>query len=311
VTDASTNLLAINRYDEYGRTQTSGTNFGRFLYTGQRYFSAHAMYYYKNRFYNPSGGRFMQTDPIGYGGGLNLYGYVGADPVNFSDPMGLAPMDHCTGTRLCSNHDGSGGGGSVQVFGDIGGYRGAERASPGSLAHEAAHAAAQRGESNSNSGPGWYATLTTYSNGSITVSEPFWKGGTDPFGSAQFFLAGASNAGQNFDEYVPYARLPAGAKRILHDRVVLPGGKVVVMLNLRLFHVRVTDNGRGLFFYIPGGDRSSVRVQSPTNLYPQGYVRYMNSGGNYISPYSGRPGSNDQTHYPLTGFFMTPRYVPR
>lgn len=32
-----------------------------------------------------------QEDPIGLAGGLNLYGYAGADPVNFSDPFGLCP----------------------------------------------------------------------------------------------------------------------------------------------------------------------------------------------------------------------------
>jgi len=30
-------------------------------------------------------------DPIGLAGGLNLYGYAGGDPVNFSDPFGLCP----------------------------------------------------------------------------------------------------------------------------------------------------------------------------------------------------------------------------
>ena len=34
---------------------------------------------------------FTQEDPIGLAGGLNLYGYAGGDPINFSDPFGLCP----------------------------------------------------------------------------------------------------------------------------------------------------------------------------------------------------------------------------
>ncbi|TFW00597.1 RHS repeat-associated core domain-containing protein, partial [Brevundimonas sp. S30B] len=36
-------------------------------------------------------GRFLQTDPIGYAAGANLYAYVGADPMNWVDPLGLCP----------------------------------------------------------------------------------------------------------------------------------------------------------------------------------------------------------------------------
>ncbi|MFL6745797.1 MAG: RHS repeat-associated core domain-containing protein, partial [Sphingomicrobium sp.] len=49
----------------------------------------HAFYYYKARIYRADIGRFLQTDPVGYDGGINLYAYVGGDPVNKTDPTGL------------------------------------------------------------------------------------------------------------------------------------------------------------------------------------------------------------------------------
>jgi uncharacterized protein RhaS with RHS repeats len=45
--------------------------------------------YLRHRAYNPADGRFMQPDPTGYGDGMNMYAYVGGDPVNFTDPLGL------------------------------------------------------------------------------------------------------------------------------------------------------------------------------------------------------------------------------
>jgi RHS repeat-associated protein len=45
--------------------------------------------YRRNRVLDPLTGRFTQEDPVGLAGGLNLYGYVGGDPVSFSDPFGL------------------------------------------------------------------------------------------------------------------------------------------------------------------------------------------------------------------------------
>ena len=37
--------------------------------------------------------RFLQADPLGYDNGMNLYEYVGDDPVNWTDPDGLAKND--------------------------------------------------------------------------------------------------------------------------------------------------------------------------------------------------------------------------
>jgi RHS repeat-associated protein len=41
------------------------------------------------RYYDRETGRWLTRDPIGYEGGMNLYGYVGNSPVNAVDPMGL------------------------------------------------------------------------------------------------------------------------------------------------------------------------------------------------------------------------------
>ena len=88
LSDAAGNAVAINKYDEFGKPQAG--NVGRFQYTGQMWMPEVSLYHYKARVYSPTfGGRFLQTDPIGYAGGVNLYAYVSNDPVNFADPLGL------------------------------------------------------------------------------------------------------------------------------------------------------------------------------------------------------------------------------
>ncbi len=75
-------------YEAFGTTTADGeTSINSSQYTGREN-DGTGLYYYRARYYDPHVGRFLAEDPIGLKGGLNMYGYVGNDPINFKDPMG-------------------------------------------------------------------------------------------------------------------------------------------------------------------------------------------------------------------------------
>jgi len=58
---------------------------------GQRYDAETALHYNYFRDYDPSIGRYTESDPIGLLGGLNVYVYADGHPIGLADPDGLAP----------------------------------------------------------------------------------------------------------------------------------------------------------------------------------------------------------------------------
>jgi len=91
--------MAVNQSNEV-TWQADYTAFGKADVTIERFVNNHrfpgqyfdketGLYYNWNRYYDPEMGRYVTSDPIGLGGGLNTFGYVGGNPLRYSDPMGL------------------------------------------------------------------------------------------------------------------------------------------------------------------------------------------------------------------------------
>jgi RHS repeat-associated protein len=90
-------------YDAWGTVLGgTGTLANDFGYTAREPGEASLMYY-RARYYQPGIGRFVSEDPIGFGGGMSLYGYVSGNPLGARDPSGMQEIDECNyGPWVCS-----------------------------------------------------------------------------------------------------------------------------------------------------------------------------------------------------------------
>jgi len=88
--NGSGTVVARYDYDPYGRSTTViGTNKPDFNFTGLYQHAKSGLDMAVYRAYDPNLGRWLSRDPIAEDGGLNLYGYVGNDPTNHADALGL------------------------------------------------------------------------------------------------------------------------------------------------------------------------------------------------------------------------------
>jgi len=98
VTDATGQIVWRWDSDPYGngKPNENPSGLGTFTYNlrfpGQYYDKETELHYNYFRDYNPKMGRYVQVDPIGLAGGVNLYGYVYANPVGYADRYGANPI---------------------------------------------------------------------------------------------------------------------------------------------------------------------------------------------------------------------------
>ncbi|MEX2580446.1 MAG: RHS repeat-associated core domain-containing protein [Verrucomicrobiales bacterium] len=90
VVDETGAVKARYDYDPWGRrTKLEGTEEAEFGFTGHFYDAVADLHLTLFRAYDADLGRWLSADPIGEEGGMNLYGYVGNDPLNSTDSLGL------------------------------------------------------------------------------------------------------------------------------------------------------------------------------------------------------------------------------
>jgi RHS repeat-associated protein len=94
-TFSSSGINSSIQTDSYGRSIGQvGVSQSPYSYAGREFDVESGFFYYRARYYSPDLGRFISTDPIGFGGGNNWYQYVSSNPLNSVDPFGLCDCSH-------------------------------------------------------------------------------------------------------------------------------------------------------------------------------------------------------------------------
>jgi RHS repeat-associated protein len=96
LSDQSQTIVNRYAYGAYGKIKAAEETIQQpFQYVGQlgAFTESENFYYMKARYYDAELGRFIKQDPAGISGGLNLYAYVGGNPLVLVDPTGLSAQD--------------------------------------------------------------------------------------------------------------------------------------------------------------------------------------------------------------------------
>ncbi|MGZ4982140.1 MAG: RHS repeat-associated core domain-containing protein [Methylobacter sp.] len=118
-TDQNGNVSWTGQMDPFGSVLPINPNITQNLrFPGQYFDQETGLHYNTFRDYDPSTGRYIESDPIGLAGGINTYGYVEGNPVNAIDPLGLVNTDPTNQFGPFGGPGGMAGGGS-----SIGGAR--------------------------------------------------------------------------------------------------------------------------------------------------------------------------------------------
>jgi RHS repeat-associated protein len=180
-------------YEPFGNTTASGTaTTNPYQYTGREN-DATGLYYFRARYYSAALQRFTSQDPIGFAGGINLYGYAANDPVSYIDPLGLgkrgadpskpqSPVCSAGNTSTSFGQYLSGVGSAATMFGQF---------------------ASGLGPDNLTFGPGSVQSQMMSSSPGVTTAVNQYLGGGGPTGLYTFGLSGLWNAGFNpIQQYV-------------------------------------------------------------------------------------------------------------